>query len=269
MPATLSTTSRCMVQADPPGLVTLWGDAPKPGPKSFSALLGESFQTALSLSGVSVCLLALGQVPGLLLAGPAGSGLNAQAPLHALAYAVEAGAEGLALLAVLTALAAAADGIRLDVFGAFREALGHALPLLLAELRAALWIFGGFLLFVVPGVIFSIRYPLVHLAVLIERREGRAALDRSSALIDRHGGKALGYPLLAALIMALAGAVGAFLVAMTFGFLFSDAPGAAAHWRNQAYAFMLELVDSLIWTVWTAFTVFLYKDLALRTPLKS
>jgi hypothetical protein len=58
-----------------------------------------------------------------------------------------------------------------------------------AQLAAALWVFIGFVLLVVPGILWSLSYSLVVPAVLIEDQKAAAGLRRSWELVKGNRGK--------------------------------------------------------------------------------
>ena len=73
------------------------------------------------------------------------------------------------------------------------QALRHVLKTLwglsIAQLLVSLWVFIGFLLFIVPGILWSLSYSLVVPVVLIEGRKAAAGLKRSWELVKGNRGK--------------------------------------------------------------------------------
>lgn len=99
-------------------------------------------------------------------------------PVFLTALAVKA-INAVAFMALVLAVASRASGQALGAGQAYRAAGPWVVPFLLTEIRAVLYILAGFIAFIIPGVILSIRYCFVHLAVLLEGRTGSDALARS------------------------------------------------------------------------------------------
>jgi ABC-type Fe3+ transport system permease subunit len=66
-----------------------------------------------------------------------------------------------------------------DVSSLLSESLPKLLPVLLASILAALIVAGGFLLLIVPGIIFGIWYTFIVPVVLFEKKTGMDALKQS------------------------------------------------------------------------------------------
>lgn len=154
-------------------------------------------------------------------------------------------------VAAIAALAARTEGRAHDLKAACSEAWTRFWPYLTTGLLALLWILGGTLLFIVPGLILALRYTLIPYAVLVEGREGGAALERSSQLCRARPWKVYGNLIGAAFVIVLTGAFVSGLAGAVTMFL----PDAA----DQVVA---KAVDGLA-GVWLAgFAVLLYKDVA-------
>src|SRR5919109_3862831 len=72
---------------------------------------------------------------------------------------------------------------------ALSRVLSSLWTLSIAQLSAALWVFIGFLLLVVPGILWSLSYSLVVPVILIEGQKAGAGLKRSWVLVKGHRGK--------------------------------------------------------------------------------
>jgi len=74
---------------------------------------------------------------------------------------------------------------------AMRHAFARLAPLVWTSILAMLAIFGGFLLFVIPGIYFAIWFGLSQHVVVLEGLGGPAALGRSKRLVHAERGKFL------------------------------------------------------------------------------
>ena len=145
-------------------------------------------------------------------------GATAKLPVGATVASVAVGA--LIQTPIVAALAAASvtaavRGEELHVGAAFRAAAPRILPAIAAVTLAAVAIFAGFLLLVVPGIYLAVRLYLSAQASVLDRLSPVAALRRSGELVEGEWWATLGRLLLAGLafgLIAIAGqAVGAAL----------------------------------------------------------
>jgi hypothetical protein len=85
-------------------------------------------------------------------------------------------------------------GHKPSVFRASKRVLGAILGKLFGTaFLAGLIIMFGFIIFIIPGIIFFIRYLLVSPVVILEGKWGRDALKRSKALVKGYSGRILGF----------------------------------------------------------------------------
>jgi len=244
---------------------------------SLSELLAQSASLWKKSAAQAVALVAVLAVPAALLvaAALAATGLLSQESLN---EAVRAGRWTLALpvlaaglvqrLALTLGYAAvvfAVDARRAGKPLPLTEALGFAverlIPLLLAMLRAAAWILGGLILLIIPGLVIAARYAYVHLAVLLEGRNGGDALRRSAALVDADPVRAVGF-LAVAFVLSGALTFSAFLLVSAAASVARPIAASVGAIEGQLEMVLYELVSAVIGAWLTAFGVLLYRDLA-------
>lgn len=92
---------------------------------------------------------------------------------------------------------------------AWRHAFRRALALIGTGLLYSLAMMGGFILCVIPGILFMLWFILYAQAVMLEGLSGSEAMKRSKALMKGNMGKAFVLLLLISVISAVIGAVGA------------------------------------------------------------
>jgi hypothetical protein len=163
------------------------------------------------------------------------------------------------------ALAWAASKIYLGEMPGIGEIVNFAIsrfgPLLLVSILSGLAIAGGFLLLIIPGIIFYLRLVFSPIALVVEDKRGRRALGRSWALSKGSLGKVFGVVLLIFLISAIVQAI--------IGFPFG---AAGAFFLSQggvgSGSFLGFVGDALAGTLVTPFStiavVLLYFDLRIR-----
>lgn len=81
-------------------------------------------------------------------------------------------------------------GNDVTIAAALRRGLRHLLSLSIAQVTASIRIFFGFLLLIVPGILWMLSYSLVVPVILVEGQKGLASLRRSRDLIKGYRGKA-------------------------------------------------------------------------------
>lgn len=253
-----------------------------PAPRGLGTLLSDSLDMGFERIGSYVGVVALGVVPGLVLVGLAMNllGFSGEASVKA---AVEAGQygevawllglsliglafKGLAYIALSLMLIARADGRELGLADAFGESLSYLGPLLAAYALVGLWVLGGLILLIIPGVILAIRYSLTHWAVLIEHERGSAALARSRQIVVAHMGKVVGNLLVAGLLVALVSGTVIFGLYLALALAGLNSPGPQALVHNMILDLTRELVQGTVGVWSVAFAVLLYKDLAVLHP---
>jgi hypothetical protein len=233
-------------------------------PRSFKRLLVDSGRLLLDTPGLYLALIAAGMVPALLLAlfVPASASKEAfnaawNAGDMGSVTAVAFGSLATRVLdsflgvAAILALAARDEGRSPDLPGSLSEAARRFWPYLTTGLLALVFILGGTVLFIIPGLILALRYSLIPYAVLVEGREGRAALDRSSALCRARPAKIYGSLLGGALAIVIAAGAATLVSGLVTVFL----PAAA----DQVVA---KAVDGAAGLWLAGFAVLLYKDVA-------
>lgn len=139
-------------------------------------------------------------------------------------------------------------------------------PFAMTGLRATLYIAGGTLLLVVPGIVLAIRYLLAHLAVVVEGMRGPAALSRSRQLMGFNTAGALGRFLCAALAAAAASVlvtIGVDIFAAACEVVVGTAPGLV---ERQLLAALSETGWGLCAAWFSACSLLLYHDLESLAP---
>ena len=107
---------------------------------------------------------------------------------------------------------------------ALRRGLSHFWPLSIAQISATIRVIFGFLLLVVPGILWMLSYSLIVPVILIEGQKAIPSLRRSRDLIKGYRGKAFCILLVVNLLqLVLAGGVG-----VIAGMLFSSQGGSGA-----------------------------------------
>jgi hypothetical protein len=160
------------------------------------------------------------------------------------------------------AMARAVGGIYLGerptAGASLRYALGKLWPLLVALVLSSLIIGIGFVLLVVPGVIFYVRYAFVTQVIVVEGGSGSASLTRSWRLSKGNGLRIFGALFVAAIITAILSAV----ILVPFLLIFLNNGGGAAGWVIRA------VLTSAVSIVTTPFAitvaVLLYFDSRIR-----
>lgn len=142
---------------------------------------------------------------------------------------------------VIQAVAKLYLGQSVTAVEAFQHALRRFLPLIGTTILMMMAIFGGFLLLIIPGILFALWFGLAQHVVIIEELSGQKALSRSKQLVRNHLGTFL---MLGAVMFVISAAVG-------FGSNFIPEP----HLR-LVIATLLEAVTTVLWTA--AGTVFYF-----------
>jgi uncharacterized membrane protein len=107
---------------------------------------------------------------------------------------------------------------------ALRRGLSHFWPLSIAQISATLRVLFGFLLLIIPGILWMLSYSLIVPVILIEGQKAAASLRRSRDLIKGYRGKAFCILLVVNLLqVVLAGGVG-----LISAMLFSSQGGSGA-----------------------------------------
>lgn len=86
--------------------------------------------------------------------------------------------------AIIDAVAKLYLGKPTSVMGSIKVGLGRILPLIWTSILMGLAIMGGFILLIIPGIIFAFWFSLSNHVVVLEKLDGTAALKRSKALMS-------------------------------------------------------------------------------------
>jgi hypothetical protein len=109
--------------------------------------------------------------------------------------------------AVAWAVATVLVGRQPDVGESYRFGYRRMWSILLVGVLFALAVFGGFLLIVVPGVIFAVRFSVAVPALVVEGRRGTEALSRSWNLVKGYSWPVFGAFLVAFLLTSIVNSV--------------------------------------------------------------
>lgn len=255
-----------------------------PAPPSFSGTLRQSAALFAQTAAQSAAVLAAGLVPGTLVALAAfiltgvvsrealnqliASGHWARAIPLLLAGLVQRLLSTLAFVALVFAVEARHARRPLSTREAYGFAVERFVPFLYTAALAVLWIGGGLLLFVIPGIVIALRYSLAHLSVLLENLKGRPALARSSALVRAEPARALGF-LAGATVLAIGlNVLCAVLVSIFTGVSAAAGAGNVGVLQGQLEAFVAEFLESMVGAWLVGFSILLYRDLTSRHPLQ-
>ena len=184
-------------------------------PRDVGALLGDGFRLYFAHFGTFVLIAAAVVIPANVIVSGIGleqltSGYDQDldtgelAVPFAVSYLVTA-----PLVAAMTihALLQAAAGEMPGTRRAISAGLDAFAPVFPAVLLAAAGVALGLLLFIVPGIYLAVRWYFVPQAVVIDRRRGVEALQRSGELVTGSWWRVFGIGLLITLIATLAGFV--------------------------------------------------------------
>lgn len=129
--------------------------------------------------------------------------------------------------------------------------------LLVAILLSSLIIVGGFILLVIPGIIFYVRYSFVSTTVVVEGQSGTGALSRSWSLAKGNGWRIFGTLFVAGLIVGVVSVI--LVIPLT---LLTLQNSGSANWVLRAVSGSLISVLTTPFLVTTA--VLLYFDARIR-----
>jgi hypothetical protein len=112
--------------------------------------------------------------------------------------------------AILRAAAQATIGDPVDPEESYRFGFKRFGSVILVSLLVGLAVAGGFILLVIPGIIFFIFFSVSVPVLIVENRRGRAAMSRSWNLVKGHFWHAFGVFVVAAIIVGIiSGVIGA------------------------------------------------------------
>jgi hypothetical protein len=149
-------------------------------------------------------------------------------------------------------ISAAYLGKELSAGESYKRAAPRLAGLIGSQILAGIIVFLGFLLLIVPGVIFSLWFYVLVPVVVLEGVSGTAALGRSRELMRGNLGKAFLVGLLIGIVSMIIGAILGFAV----GFI----PWPYVFLR----VFVQSLVQALLMPIQTAPFILLYYDLRIR-----
>lgn len=113
--------------------------------------------------------------------------------------------------AILRGAAQATIGDPVDIEGSYRWGFRRVGSVLLLAILLGITVVIGFILFIIPGVIFLVFFSVSVPALVIENRRGTEAMKRSWNLVSGNFWHALGVMLVAAIITGMvSGIIGAF-----------------------------------------------------------
>jgi hypothetical protein len=139
---------------------------------------------------------------------------------------------------------------------ALRVALSNFWTLSVAQITATIRVLFGFLLLVVPGILWLLSYALVVPAILVENQKATASLRRSRDLVKGHRGKVF----CVMLVINLLQGIPIFGVGMISGMIFNTQSGSGAV-LNSA---IINLVSIFLTPLAIVATILLYYDMRIR-----
>jgi hypothetical protein len=214
----------------------------------------------LSLVGTSLMYSDMGLLGDVQFSGPTGTGFAIGLGVLATTGLMALIGYQLANAALFKSVSAAYLEEDVGVGEAYRSILGHVPSLLGATLLISIILLVGYLLFVVPGVIWQLMFALTMPSIVLERCTARAGMERSRELARGNLGKIFGVFL------------GVSLVTIILSVLF-ELPGQLLiqFFRGEhgvavlVFGTMSSMVGSLVATpVSAAATILLYYDLRIR-----
>lgn len=147
-------------------------------------------------------------------------------------------------------------GNEVTIGEALRRGLRRFLALSIAQLTASIRIMFGFLLFIVPGILWLLSYSLTVPVILIEGQKGMSSLRRSRELIKGFRGKAF-CTLLIVYLLQFVLTRGILMIA---GFFFSGETGAESILGSA----MNSLLSIFFAPLAIIATILLYYDMRIR-----
>jgi hypothetical protein len=139
---------------------------------------------------------------------------------------------------------------------ALRRGLTHFWPLSLAQITATIRVMFGFLLLIVPGILWMLSYSLIVPAIVIEGQSSTSSLRRSRDLIRGYRGKTFCILLVVNLLQVVLGA-GVGLIA---GIFFSSETGSGAVLSSA----MNNLLSIFLTPLGIIAAILLYYDMRIR-----
>ena len=147
-------------------------------------------------------------------------------------------------------------GNHVTIGSALRRGLSHFWPLSIAQITATVRVMFGFLLLIVPGILWMLSYSLIVPVILIEGQKAIPSLQRSRDLIKDYRGKAFCILLIVNLLqLVLAGGVG-----VIAGMLFSSQGGGGAIMSSA----LNNLLSIFLTPLGIIAAILLYYDMRIR-----
>jgi hypothetical protein len=249
------------------------------GPRTLGALLSDSFQVASAAIVPASAIVIAGFLPGFILQTIVGLmfGMTSKEAVDA---AVKAGQysgptllffaglagklfSGVAFATLVLMINARIEGREDGPSEALDQAVASFARLVWAEALLTLWMLGGLLLLLVPGILIALRGSFTHLAVLLEGRGGRGAYLRSKEIVLPHLGRITIYYIAAIAITIAVFIIPTFVVAFALSFpavLLGRTVGPIVQALGSG------ALGSLIGIYPIVFNLQLYRDLASQTP---
>lgn len=139
---------------------------------------------------------------------------------------------------------------------ALRLALSRFWTLSVAQITATIRVIFGFLLLIVPGILWLLSYSLVVPAILVENQKATPSLSRSRDLVKGHRGKVF----CVLFVINLLQGIPLLGVSMILGMIFNIESGAGAV-LNSA---IINLVSIFVTPLGIIATILLYYDMRIR-----
>jgi hypothetical protein len=147
-------------------------------------------------------------------------------------------------------------GKEVTIGESLRQGLSRFWTLSIAQITATIRVLIGFILLLVPGILWTLSYSLVVPAILVEGQKALPSLRRSSALVKGERGKVF----LVLLVINLLQAVLAIGVGMVLG-VFINTESSAGAVLNSA---MNNLMSIFLTPLGIIATILLYYDMRIR-----
>lgn len=233
-------------------------------PMTTGMILDRSFRVYMQNFALMVALSAIVNVPLLLFSVgvPFLQGANIVfACLGALVAAITFLVSMFIIAPLVTGAATKAVGERflgneITAFAALKFAWGYVFTLLLVQIVVGLIMIVGFLLLIVPGIIWMLSYSVVAPIIVLEKsRDGAAIRNRSWHLVKGHRWKAFGILVVVLVAQFLPSSV-SFLIQASFG-LESPVAGAVGNLISGIAGLLTYPLNPIAFTL-------LYYDLRIR-----
>lgn len=146
-------------------------------------------------------------------------------------------------------------GHEVSISAAIQRVISRVWPLVAASLIQTIFVGVGFLLFIIPGIVFFAWTFAMPIIVLVERKDPMEAFSRSRNLARGSVPRIWGTILLAAIIVWVFSAIGSVILGLLAN---------AGHFSAIANALVSAGIRILVYPFFTVVTVLLYYDLRIR-----